>query len=285
MNDDARVGILAARRIVELELVPVEGSFDIEHLKEIHRRIFQDFPRLGFQDITPGQFRPSVPAGHDWYKNRTLESLSASLFVAYSPMDRKVIESLRKRLSQLDLAQLSQLKTVEFAAFISGLYADIDYIHPFNDGNSRTLRTFTRQLADRCGFDLDWSRFAKTLRGRDILYIARDISVNTRALPKLQDEGVKRDIVFTMDRLEDNPTLEELLKRIVRPHRAIAFETCSEKEAVQLFPELKPVYGMLHLAAKYHQQLEYDKNIAEQKLEAIRSQIQSQLDEGILPRQ
>ena len=50
------------QRIVELRHSPVHGNFDAAHLKEINRRIFQDLPGLGFSDVTPGQFRPSVPA-------------------------------------------------------------------------------------------------------------------------------------------------------------------------------------------------------------------------------
>ncbi len=33
----------------------------------------------------------------------------------------------------------------------------LDYLHPCSEGNSCTLRTFTRQLAREAGFDLNWS--------------------------------------------------------------------------------------------------------------------------------
>lgn len=39
------------RRIVELHLDPVRGKFDAAHLKEINRRIFQDLPSLGFDEL------------------------------------------------------------------------------------------------------------------------------------------------------------------------------------------------------------------------------------------
>lgn len=48
------------KRVVELELDPVRGNFDVAHLKEINRRIFQDLPGAGFDDVTPGEFRPPV---------------------------------------------------------------------------------------------------------------------------------------------------------------------------------------------------------------------------------
>ena len=79
------------RRIVELHLDPVRGKFDAAHLKEINRRIFQDLPGLGFDDVTPGQYRPPVEAGNDWIKSRSLETVEASSNVAYSPMGKPLI--------------------------------------------------------------------------------------------------------------------------------------------------------------------------------------------------
>ena len=43
----------------------VEGRFDVAHLQEINRRIFQDLPGLGFDDVTPGAFRPPAPTDRD----------------------------------------------------------------------------------------------------------------------------------------------------------------------------------------------------------------------------
>lgn len=80
------------RRIVELELKPVKGNFDAQHLKGIHRRIFQDIPKMG-GDLLPGQFRPPVDANLDWVKTRQLESVNAILNVAYSNMSHDAQKS------------------------------------------------------------------------------------------------------------------------------------------------------------------------------------------------
>ena len=73
-------------RLVELAARPVQGEFDAAHLREVNRRIFQDMPGKGFDDVKPGQYRPEVPSG-DWMKNRGLETASGNFFVAYSPMN------------------------------------------------------------------------------------------------------------------------------------------------------------------------------------------------------
>lgn len=51
------------QRGIELELEPVRGTFDVAHLKEINRRLFQDLPGAGFNDVTPGEFRSPAPEG------------------------------------------------------------------------------------------------------------------------------------------------------------------------------------------------------------------------------
>ena len=135
------------RRIVELHLDPVRGKFDAAHLKEINRRIFQDLPGLGFDDVTPGQYRPPVEAGNDWIKSRSLETADASSNVAYSPMDKEAQARIDEVLKQANPAALAKLKTTEFTQAIGKFYTELDYIHPFSDGNSQTFREFTRQLA------------------------------------------------------------------------------------------------------------------------------------------
>ena len=133
------------KRVVELELDPVRGNFDVAHLKEINRRIFQDLPGAGFDDVTPGEFRPPVPGGKDWMKNRGLSTVEGVFYVAYSRMDEAAQGRLEKTLEGAKPDKLRGLKTAEFTASIANLYADLDYVHPFSDGNSRTLRTFTKQ--------------------------------------------------------------------------------------------------------------------------------------------
>ncbi len=64
-------------RIIELELKPVAGQFDAVHLKEVNRRIFQDLPAAGFSDVSPGEYRPPVPAGTAWLKHRVLSTNGA----------------------------------------------------------------------------------------------------------------------------------------------------------------------------------------------------------------
>lgn len=166
---DQREAFLTATRQAELVLNPVQGEFDVAHLREVHRRIFQDLPHHG-----PGEFRPDAP-GH--FKHRALESSRATVLVPYAlrpETDRLLEPTLAalqggKALRGFDLLEMSEA--------IAQTYARIDYLHPFREGNSRTLRTFTEQLARENGYRLDWGTTNANAKTRDELYIARDIAV------------------------------------------------------------------------------------------------------------
>lgn len=268
------------RRIVELRLDPVKGRFDADHLKEINRRIFQDLPGLGFDDVTPGEYRPPVAAGNDWIKARTLETVGAVSSVAYSPMDGAAQKRLDEVLAKADPAKLGKLKTAEFTQELGQLYAQADYIHPFRDGNSRSLREFTRQLAEQSGYTLDWERFGKSPHGRDILYIARDQSVNTLALPHLQHDSTKRAVNLTMHQFEGNRDLPDLLRDAIRPTRAIAFEQNAEAEALRAHPELDEAFKTLRTAAEYFETKIPNEDGRSKALATVRAHVQGKLDAG-----
>jgi cell filamentation protein len=125
------------QRGIELELEPVRGTFDVAHLKEINRRLFQDLPGAGFNDVTHGEFRSPAPEGKDWMKNRGLSAVEGAFYVAYSRMDDAAQARLNKALKDVSPDKLRARKTADFTVSLARLYAELDYIHPFGDGNSR----------------------------------------------------------------------------------------------------------------------------------------------------
>lgn len=269
------------QRIIELELDPVRGNFDAAHLKEINRRIFQDLPGAGFKDVLPGEYRPPVLEGKDWMKHRVLSTVPGSFYVAYSRMDQNAQVRLDQALVNAKPSKLRALSPDEFMAVFKPLYAELDYLHPFSDGNSRTLRTFTKQLARESGYELDWERFNASEVTRDLLYIARDRSVNKLAKPHVQNEQNLQKVMHSMDRLEGNKDLFGLLREVIRPSRAAAFEKLTEVEAIQQHPELTSAYQTLHAASVYFTSKFHGSPEAQQQtLQVVAKHIQEQLNRG-----
>jgi len=64
-----------------------------------------------------------------------------------------------------DLKSTDGFKTKDkkqFAHRASVYLADLNFIHPFSDGNGRIQRLFLQNLAQRCGFSLDYQKLKKT---------------------------------------------------------------------------------------------------------------------------
>lgn len=205
--DEAREANLVAARIIELRLDPVQGRFDTAHLREVHRRIFQDLPQHA-----PGEFRADA-TGH--FKTRALEAARIQYEVAY-PRGGEVPARLAKALDAGPVvASLRGLDKEQFAARMETLYGDLDYAHPFREGNSRTLREFTREIAEAAGHRLDWAKLGDSTKARELLYLARDREVFKRAYP-----GIDQDGFMPKDRTQHEA--EQIVKSAGRAYPTLA---------------------------------------------------------------
>ena len=196
-------------------------------------------------------------------------------------MDDKAQLRLEKALERTVPEELKQLDTKAFTDAMAKLYAELDYVHPFPDGNSRTLRTFTKQLANASGYELEWERFNHGAGGRDTLYVARDKAVNALAKPEIQHENTMRKIVLSMDRLHANRDLQDLLMDAIRPSRAKAFERLPEDDAVKQYPDLSEAYKTLRKASAYFEEKLPGKPEAQQHaMKVVFDHIQKRLNAG-----
>ena len=119
-----------------LEKEPIDGNFDFEHYKKIHRFLFSDL--------------------FDWAGEiRTVNiSKKGTDFVRCENIER--IGTLC--LAKISKGYLININRTEFAKRISELYHDINMLHPFREGNGRTQRIFFAQLIRHYGYDIDFSK-------------------------------------------------------------------------------------------------------------------------------
>ena len=109
---------------------------------------------------------------------------------------------------------------LEMSETLAQTYARLDYLHPFREGNSRTLRTFTEQLARENGHRLDWGTTNVTPRSRDALYVARDMAVIQLRYPGLTadkmmsvDDRQEYEMAFQLHRYRWHDPLQEIIRR------------------------------------------------------------------------
>jgi cell filamentation protein len=176
---------LVNKRLEELKLQPMENKYDIvfdmDYLKSIHQYIFQDvYPWAG-------EFRENGAVA-----KQRMFSDGSSHIVKYSNsmfLENNINNTLQELLEDLNYGYCKDKK--EFCDKLGNLYIKLDYLHPFAEGNSRTLREFTRQIAQNAGFEVQWE---KTEPNKDELYMARDMGVNDHdntRLIKILNEIVK----------------------------------------------------------------------------------------------
>src|SRR5713101_1064229 len=128
------------RRIAELINAPVPGRFDIDHLKAIHKHVFQDVYSWA------GEFRTvNISKGGQLF--------GVAAFVE---------PALRDLLKQLPGENYLREIDAELFAARAGFYlSEINAVHAFRDGNGRTQREFIRDLGRTAGFAIDWSRVTR----------------------------------------------------------------------------------------------------------------------------
>jgi cell filamentation protein, protein adenylyltransferase len=120
--------------LILLRESPVRPTYDLPHLREIHRRIFGDIYERA------GQIRTvAIAKGSPFCLPQYIESASADIFRA--------------------LHGENLLRTLERGPFIDRLafyLGEVNALRPFREGNGRTQRVFFEQLASDAGFTLNW---------------------------------------------------------------------------------------------------------------------------------
>ena len=116
---EIEAGITFAKAVM-LEETPINGDFDFEHFKKIHEFLLCDLYEWA------GQVRTV-----DISKKRT------------KFLDAASIESIAtKCFSKVKDGYFENLSFDEFVKRIAKFYNDVNYIHPFREGNGRTQRIY-----------------------------------------------------------------------------------------------------------------------------------------------
>jgi len=114
------------------------GNFDLKHLCDIHRHLFQDVYEWAGE---PRQV--DIAKGQSWFH----------------PHDRLVIgmADIHGRLSEQKF--LRGLSADQFANEAAEYLGDVNRLHPFREGNGRTQLQYLKQLSVQAGHDIDLTRF------------------------------------------------------------------------------------------------------------------------------
>lgn len=194
-----REELVTRNRTIELAANPIHGNFDYDHMKAIHRHIFQDaYEWAGEERVGPPDFMNKE--GHLYYAAGP--ALTEAAHVQYG------------KLAQKDL--LRGLDKTQFVDELAERWGEINVIHSFREGNTRSQFVFFSQLAENAGYRIDTEAFKKGSPLRDDFIEARYYS---------QDKG-------------NNEKLAAVLSKAIEPiHPAQATPP-------QLSPELQRIVDL-----------------------------------------
>lgn len=144
------------------------GNFDIEHFVGIHKFLFEDiYPFAGLfrtENIAKGNFSFA-----EW---------------------EYIEDELKKLLNQLkEEKYLQNLDRNTFIKRLSYYMAELNVLHPFREGNGRTIREFIRQLAYKNGYVLN----LKNINPKDMLHACIRSVVDTTQLEDIISECLENE--------------------------------------------------------------------------------------------
>ncbi len=137
-------------------------NFDVNHFKEIHKFLFEDIYPFA------GKFRT--------------ENIAKGFFsFAEWEFIEDELSNLLKKLNASN--NLKNLKRDEFVKAIAYYLSELNVLHPFREGNGRTIREFIRELCYANGYLFDLQK----IEPEDFLNACIKSVVDTSALEKLID--------------------------------------------------------------------------------------------------
>lgn len=188
------------------------GKFDIEHIKAIHKHLFQDIYEWA------GELR-----NKDKWKDNTHFVRENDI----KPILGNVLNLLRES------NHLKGLSSHEFSEKAAIYYARLNEVQAFREGNGRTQRALFGQIAREAGFKIDWSKFDlsewkeanhESAKGNDkpIIHMFRKATQQLEMTPELRQKALTG-----------------------------AFTKLPKDQAIKLFPELIDLYKMRNNAVEF----------------------------------
>lgn len=169
-------------RANQIDVNPIKGNFDIEHLAKIHKHLFQD-----------SSSHAGVVRGYGLNKG-------SSSFATPEQMPYLFDKELPERIKALEQSIGNEERYTEG---LSDLHSTLDLAHPFREGNGRSARAFMSQLSKEHGYEMDFSKLNKEEwvkacissinTGREDLKQPLFLKITTRTLEKEAAKTEKKD--------------------------------------------------------------------------------------------
>lgn len=162
-------------RNLQMAVVELRATqdFSFHGLKQLHDKTFFPSPSLPEKVRTEmNNFYQMRPARDDWGGKLRFNITPYPYETYYSPLEQADYQQVERVIGLAKYANTKDLPFDERVQRLAQVYAEVDYLHAFWDGNSRVNRAFVQELAASSGVELDFSKVSEKE-----MYIARDKSL------------------------------------------------------------------------------------------------------------
>lgn len=213
---------ITKNRTEALEINPIKGNYDFNHLAQIHKKLFD-----GIQDYAGKQRTYDIHKG----VNSPLGKREVGYFLPAKDIHFS-FEDFAKEVKDNNF--LKGLEKEQFVEKFSDLYAKINEIHPFEEGNGRATKLMMAQLANDAGYQIDFNKVEK----QEWNYACKR-SLNDQTLFYSSDQ-------FKMEK--DDQLLKEVMNKIIDPLQINQEQSVDEKEALKKITQNLTPNAQLHIA-------------------------------------
>ncbi len=135
---------ITLQKSLMLEKEPIGAGFSYEHLKKIHHFLFEDIYDFAGRD--------RCELGIEFLGKGKSRFILGSEIPKWSEI---IFNELEQKCFFTNYSESMLLEGVVM------LFADINALHPFREGNGRVQRIFIKQLVQTLGYDLDFSKVSQ----------------------------------------------------------------------------------------------------------------------------
>ena len=157
---------IVAFKIATISTANIPKEYTPERLKFIHKYLFEDI------FFFAGEYR---------LENITKENFRFSEF-------QYIEENIKTIFDNINISEMKKMPFNEFVKKISYIMTELNVLHPFREGNGRTIRELVREICFDCGYVIDWYE----INHDDILKVSKKAIFDETGQIKMLRRSIKK---------------------------------------------------------------------------------------------
>lgn len=159
---------IVAFKIATISTLTLPMKYTPDRLKFIHKYLFEDIFYFA------GEYRQ---------ENITKDNFRFSEF-------EYIEDNIKQIFEKIDIDEMKKMSFNDFVVRLSYIMTELNVLHPFREGNGRTIRELIREICFDCGYVIDWYE----INHDDILRASKKAIVDETEQIKMLRRSVKRII-------------------------------------------------------------------------------------------